>query len=241
MSDDLIRLSDLLPAYARYHALSLPEAAFGLQELIGEVCIEYMLRREDILPKQLFWVGRVVSSEVSIRGYELDEEGLLSYFEGLCNPLPGVDSNFIQCFCCSVNKRVCIPASIVYSSRETLGQWIGSAGIEASDFVSSSGMGSRAEADEGKAVLQSKELNSISLIIGGLVELIKEVDKAHTDQSPDEAVKKRSETIRRRVLGLRSDRKNFDPCTAIISLAEAAGVDMPKSHKTLKKYMGGWA
>lgn len=241
MNNELIRLSDLVPDYARYHNVSFHEAAYSLHELMEDLWVEYsVLRRIDQLPERLFWVGRVSSEKPSNRGYELDYDALLGYFKGLRESLPGTGSSLIKCFCNAVRDYKDIPVSAVYSSRAALGKWILDAGIEAPNFILDGHADKQAREDNEGGELQVKELNSIGLIINGLINLIKEVDKAHAEQVLDEAAGKRADTIKRRALGLRSQRKNFDLCSAILSLADVAGVDMPKSHKTVRKYMGDY-
>lgn len=235
MTDELIRLCDLLPMYSNYHGVSLPEAAFGLYELMDEAFLAYLGRSEELLPERLFWVGRVGSSEPSARGYVLGHEGLLKYFKGLCDSSDGIQS--INCFCHAEYEYTNVPASIVYSSKEALSEWLKNAGVSDHPFVLDAGANSREYG--GSGAVSSKELNSISLIVNGLVELIKEVDKAHTVQGLDAAAQMRADAIKRRALGVRSVRKNFNPCMAILSLADAAQVEMPKSHKTLGKFMKG--
>lgn len=239
MNDELIRLSDLVPEYARYHKVSFHEAAYGLHELMEDLWAEYsVLRRIERLPEHLFWVGRVSSSKPSSSGYEVDYDVLLGYFKGMREPSPGIDNRLIKCFCNAERDYKDIPASVVYSSRAALSSWILDAGIEAPDFILDGNVDKRANGGSEGEEFQAKELNSISLIINGLINLIKEVDKAHAEQPLDGASGKRADTIRRRAFGLRSPRKNFDLSSAILSLADAAEVDMPRSHKTLRKYMG---
>lgn len=235
MTDELIRLCDLLPMYSNYHGVSLPEAAFGLHELMDEAFLAYLGRGEELLPERLFWVGGVSSSKRSVRGYVLGHEGLIKYFKALSEP--SGSTQFINCFCHAEYDYVNVPASIVYSSKTALSEWLKNAGVSDFSFVLDVGVSSKECGSS--SVISSKELNSISLIINGLVELIKEVDKAHTVQGIDAAAQIRADAIKRRALGVRSVRKNFNPCMAILSLADAAQVEMPKSHKTLGKFMKG--
>ncbi|MBF8164578.1 hypothetical protein IVE04_25765 [Pseudomonas mendocina] len=238
MSSDVKRLSDLVPNYARYYMVSHQEAAYALHELIQELSVEYVDVREDRLSLgKVFWVGRVGESKRSARFYNLSFDGLGKYFDSFINPLSEVDNSLVGCFCASEAELKRIPASVIYFSRKALGELILSARLEVPAFILSDEV-LQAEENQGDAGFKQKEQNYISLIINGLFEIIKEVDKAHTEQFLDEESKRRAETIKRRAMGLRSARKNFNPCPAILSLAEAAGVDMPNSPKTLRKYMG---
>ncbi|MEW7860048.1 hypothetical protein [Pseudomonas chlororaphis] len=240
MNDDLMRLPDLVSEYARYYEVDTQEAAHALHELIKELYLEYSVRQGKVaLPDHIFWVGRVGSSQRSNRIYKLFFEGLIKYFDDLCDPLPGIDKDLVRSYCESDSSTKDIPVGLIYLSRVALGEWILDAGIEPPDYMLIGNADKGAKGSEGGEKFQAKELGSISLILNGLINLIKEVDKAHTEQPLDDASGKRADTIKRRALGLRSVRKNFDPCLAILSLAEAAEVEMPKSHKTLRKFMKG--
>ena len=70
MNDDLIRLSDLVPEYARYYKLNLIEAAFGLHELLDETFLVYLANNEKPPLEDLFWVGRVNSPQRSTKDFE---------------------------------------------------------------------------------------------------------------------------------------------------------------------------
>ena len=77
---------------------------------------------------------------------------------------------------------------MVYFSRAALSEWVIDAGVEVPIFLSVGTAGRQAEGDDERREFQTKELNSISLIINGLISLIKEVDKAHCDQSAESSV-----------------------------------------------------
>ena len=78
---------------------------------------------------------------------------------------------------------------------------------------------------------------SIGQIISGLVDLIKEVDRAHTEQPVDDKARMRADTIKLRAARLHDSSSIYNLCTTILNLADAAEADMPRSHKTLEKYM----
>lgn len=74
--------------------------------------------------------------------------------------------------------------------------------------------------------------------MNGLVDLIKEVDKAHREPPTDSFGRKRAEKIKIHASRLNNPpRKNFDMYSALISFAEDAEVDIPTDHQTLRKYM----
>lgn len=235
MNDELIRLSDLVPEYARYHEVSTQEAAYDLNELIEELYREYAVRLGRSMPDNIFWVGGAKSSKRSSKGYELDFGGLRRYFKSLVDS-PETGSPLFNCFCRAERDYASIPAGVVYFSKSALVEWILSAGIEPPDFILGGNEGECIEGSEETDELIEKEWVSIRKIISGLIELIREVHNSHAEPALGEEARKRAETIIRRASRLNPVRKNFDPYPVIISLAEVAGVDMPKSPKTLKRY-----
>lgn len=241
MNDDVIRLSDLVPEYARHYKVSPQEAAYALHELIVDLYSEYHVKREEkVFPEYIFWVGRVGCSRRAAKSYKLFFNGLIEYFNNLFNPSPDTDDGLVRCYCVSDNVPKGIPAGIVYLSRAALGEWVLDAGIEPPELMFSSNADRGAKEIEGAKEFKTIELGYISKIISGLVELVKEVDKAHSVQLLDDAGRRRADAIKRGASRLNNPaRKNFDLYSALISLAEDAGVDMPKDHKTLRKYMRG--
>lgn len=233
MNDDLMRLSDLVPEYARYYELKLIEAAFGLHELLDETLLVYLANNEKPSIEDLFWAGRINSPQRSTKGYVVDEEALLKHLKNLCEPQTGIDSSFINCFCHYEYTHKNIPTNIVYFSRTALSELIIKAGLEAPGFLLSDYTIEYQDTSV-KRSSQAKRENSLKKIINGLFEIIKEVDKAHTEPTLDDKSKKRAETIKRRALELHAPREK---CAAILRIADAAGVDMPKSAKTLQQYI----
>ncbi len=235
MSADLIRLSDFVPEYARYYEVSPQEAAHDLYEIIEALFQEYAVRQGKLLPEHVFWVGGARTSQRSRKGYELDFGGLRRYFKMLaCSGEAG--SSLLDCFCRADRDYTSIPARVVYSSRASIFEWIVGAGIESPSFLlgsDGSEGGKRLESVEG---LLAKELGYISRIISGLVNLVMEVDKAHSEQPLDKAGRERADTIKRGVSRLKNDRKNFDLCKAVLSLAEDAGVDMCRDARTFRTW-----
>jgi hypothetical protein len=237
MSDEM-RLPEVVAGYANYYGVDVPEAAYALHELIAELYQEYGVRQGKVaLPGHVFWVGRADSSRHSIRKYKIFFGGILSYFDSLYDSVWREGSDLIPTYCESDKNGRDLPANLIFLSKKALAEWLEQAGGEAPQFLLVDDVSARVELNNDGQGVQAKELGSISLIISGLVNLIKEVDKAHTERPVDSRAEKRAEAIKRRAAGLRSSRKNFDLCSAILALADAAETDMPKSHKTLKKYM----
>lgn len=237
MNDDVMRLSDLLSAYARYHAVTLPEAAFGLYELMDEAFLSYLGRFEELLPEQLFWVGRVGSSEPSPKGYVLDHQGLLKYFKGLCEPSTGADNQFISCFCHSDYSNTTVPASVVYFSRKAFIDWIQAASTKIPEFLSSKNLENNPGKpnEENIKAFQGKELVSIRGLARGLIEIIVELDRAHRGLSK----KTNPEAILRAASQLDLNKKSSKWRAALADLANAAEVeDFRGNRRTLEKYVG---
>lgn len=235
MSYDVIRLSDLVPKYASHYKVSAQEAAFALHELVVSLYSEYHVKRgEMVVPDHIFWVGRVGCSQRSLKTYKLFFNGLIDYFNNLFSPPPETDSGLVRCYCVSESDAKDIPAGIVYLSRLALGEWVLEAGIEALEFI----LGGNTKIDKKMSGLKEQELGTINKIMNGLVELIKEVDKAHRELPTDYDGKRRADEIKAHASRLNNPpRKNFDVYSALISLAEDAGVDIPTDHQTLRKYM----
>lgn len=237
MNDDVMRLSDLLPAYARYHAVSLPEAAFGLYELIDEAFLSYLGRFEELLPEQLFWVGRVDSAEPSPKGYVLDHEGLLKYFKGLCEPSAGVENQFINCFCHAEYSNTTVPASVVYLYRNAFSEWIKAASAKPPEFLSNEALENNpcSPSEEEIKAFQGKELVSIRALARGLIEIVVELDRAHRGLSK----KTNPAAILRAASQLDLNNKPSKWYAALADLAAAAEVeDFRGNRRTLEKYVG---
>ncbi len=239
MNDDVIRLSDLVPEYARYYKVSSKEAAHDLHEVIRELHMEYSeIQKNKLSPNDIFWVGKTGSPQKSTRIYSLSFEGLGKYFDLILNPLPGLDNSLAECFCASDADFKKIPASTIYASKQSLSERMIGVGFERSDFLLDSSSTSQPETGHDEESFKTIELNYISLIINGLIELIKEVDKAHTEKPLKPEARERAKKIKLRASQLHSHRKNSDPSPSIQNLAEAAGVKIPRSVQTIRKYMG---
>ena len=239
MNDDVMRLSDFVPEYARYYKVSAKEAAHDLHEVIRELHMEYSeIQKNKLSPNDIFWVGKTGLPLRSTRIYNLSFEGLSKYFESIRNPIPGLDNSLVECFCASDADFKKIPASTIYASKQTLSERMLSVGFKRSDFLLDSSSTSQPETGHREEPLKTIELNYISLIINGLIELIKEVDKAHTDKPLKPEDRKRAEDIKLRASQLHSQRKNADPSPSIKNLADAAGVRVPRSVQTIRKYIG---
>lgn len=239
MNDDVIRLSDLVPEYARCYKVSPQEAAYALHELIVSLYSEYHVKRaEMVIPGHIFWVGRAGNSQRSAKIYKLFFNGFTEYFNNICNSPPETGNGLVRCYCESDSDPKDIPAGIVYLSRAALSEWILDAGIEPPEFISSSNTSEISEKDKSRSGFKEQELGTISKIMNGLVDLIKEVDKAHREPPTDYDGKKRADQIKKHASRLNNPpRKKFDVYSALISFAEDAGVDMPKDHQTLRRYM----
>lgn len=233
-----MRLPDFVSEYARYYEIDVPEAAHALHELIKDLYQKNCVPQGRLaLPIDMFWVGRADSSRRSIRKYKLFFEGVIYYLDALRDSLPPEGFDLIPTYCEDDKDGKDVPVNLIYLSRKSLSAWVAQGGGEIPAYLSLDESSIYAKKGKQEETFQSKELNSISLIISGLVNLIKEVDKAHAEFPNDANAAKRADAIKRRASALRSPRTNLDLFSAVLALADVAEVDMPKSRKTLKKYM----
>lgn len=240
MSDDVIRLSDLVPEFARRYNVSLPDAAYALHELFTELNTNHHSRQPNkAIPDQVIWVGRVGSPTRMAKPYKLYFFAISEYFNDLLNSNYNPESIFVQCLITGEKSDTKdIPAGIVYLSRTALSEWVLDAGIEPPELILNSNAGEISEKDKSGSGFKEQELGTISKIMNGLVDLIKEIDKAHRELPTNYDDKKRADKIKTHAARLNNPpRKKFDVYSALISFAEDAAVDMPADHQTLRKYM----
>ncbi|HUE91870.1 hypothetical protein [Pseudomonas sp.] len=240
MNDDVMRLSDLVPEYARRYKVSLSDAAYELHELFIELNTDHHLKQPfKAIPDQVVWVGRVGSPTRTAKPYKLYFSTLAEYLNDFIDSNCNSESKFVRCLYAGEHiDAKDIPSGIIYLSKSALGEWILDAGIELPEFILSSSAGERSEKDKSGSGFKEQELGTISKIMSGLVELIKEVDKAHREPPTDYDGKKRADKIKTHASRLNNPpRKKFDVYSALISFAEDAGVDIPTDHQTLRKYM----
>ena len=84
MNDDVMRLSDLVPEYARRDKVSLPEAAYALHELFIELNTDHHSKRPfKAIPNHVVWVGRVGDPTRTAKPYKLYFSALAEYFNDL--------------------------------------------------------------------------------------------------------------------------------------------------------------
>lgn len=246
MSAGLIRLSQFVPEHASHHGIELQEAAYDLRELVEALSDYYFKSHGGELPEQVCWVGGATSSRRSAKHYLIDFESLLNYFSGWDNSSTASNPLF-ECYSKTERNYTASPAGCVYFSKALMAEWILKAGLDCPEFLVEEGA-EKPGNDELEGI-RGKELKYVEALAQGLAKLIEEVDRAHADPVPNRAslsedkVKdaiNRAETIKRRASDLRTPRRsNSNPYFALIRLAEAAGVDLPKSHKTIEKYMEG--
>ncbi|WP_313037062.1 hypothetical protein [Stutzerimonas nitrititolerans] len=239
MNADAVRLSDVVPKYALYYKTSPQEAAYALHELIVDLYSEYHVKREQmVVPDHVFWVGRVGASQRPTKTYKLFFNGLIEYFNRLCSPPADANNSLVRCYCVSDSDPKDIPAGMVYLSRAALSQWTLEAGIEPPEWLLNGNSGARAKKAKKEVEFNEQERGTISKVMNALVDLIKEVDKAHREIPDGYDRKRRADKIKHHTSMLNNPpRKNFDVYSALIRLAEEAGVDIPADHKTLRKYM----
>jgi len=241
MSDDSVRLSDLVPEYSRYYKVTPKEAAHALHELIDDLYSEHGERRGDRLSiNEIFWVGKPECSKRASRNYNFYFQMLSQYFEGFFASASEVIPVCISCYSESDESFKDIPASLVWLSRRKFSEWVLDAGIDPPESIFKTGVASKSLDDAADSALKTLELESIRKIMVGLVRLIKEVDKAHREQSVNYEEKRRSDRIKLRALRLNNPpRKNSDLYRELKEFAEDAGFELVKDRQTLRKYMHG--
>ncbi|NIM32080.1 MAG: hypothetical protein GTN60_12280 [Pseudomonas stutzeri] len=238
MNDDQMRLSDLLPEYARYNKLTPQEAAHALHELFEELYIKHSETLENRLSlNSIFWVEGAKSSERKARPYRLNFQLFSKYFYDIFNSSPKIENGLINCYSEASEQFKNIPASVIYFSRTNLGEWIQTVSTEPLGFLfnEASEKNSCKPSKEEIKAFQGKELVSIRGLARGLVEIIIEVDRAHRGLSkkldPDAILLAGSE------LDLELKASKWHEILA--TLAEAAEVeDFRSNRRTLEKYVG---
>ena len=137
MNDDVMRLSDLVPEYARYNKVTLQDAAYALHELFIALESDHHSKQPyKAIPDQIIWVGRVGSPARSAKAYKLYFSVLAEYFNDLIDSNCNSESKFVRCLYTgehSDNKD--IMPSMVYLSKSLLGQLIYDAANESLGFL----------------------------------------------------------------------------------------------------------
>ncbi|MGX0954484.1 hypothetical protein AB7M18_000612 [Pseudomonas viridiflava] len=237
MNNDLMRLSDLVPAYSRFHKVSDQEAAYALHELIEELYVEHGVNRfRPNSINDIFWVGSLGGFERSTRLCMLYFQSLSKYFYDLFESSSVDQKDLLSCYSEFSQQSVNIPAKVVCFSRVALFEWIVDAGFKAPQFILAGDVNKVGEVKGGDG-FSEKELGSISRLMNGLVDIIKAVDQAHREPPANYHGKMPADNIKGYAYMLSNPpRQNSDVYNILISLAEEAGVDIP-TDKTLKKYM----
>lgn len=235
MNEDLIRLSEFVPAHARSNGVSTQAAAYDLKEMIDALSEAYYVSLGASLPERVCWVGGVTTSRRSSKSYMIDFESLASYFETwVLSPEDGEPS--FQCFCKLEREYRVMPASSVYFSKNELAGWIQAASAEIPAFLANQVLASSPgpSREEIKA-FQGKELVSIRGLARGLIDLIVAVDRAHRGL-PD---KTKAAAILRAASQLDMNERASKWRAALVDLADAAEVeDFRRSRQTLDRYIG---
>lgn len=225
---DVIRLSDLLPAYCKQHGVGIQTAAYALRELIQELQAAYKVDRPNLpIPSDLIWVGQAGSSDRAIKEFNIYFDGLSEYFGSFIDT--GVGVELVTTLCVADVEVKGVPAQMLYISWCNFCEWVLAADLEPPIL----------KVGEGREATSRRMLDAdkVGEIVDGLIKLIVEVDRAHA--APGDEDRRRMEKVRLRAQDLRvPPRKNANLAQAVISLADAAGVDMPKRATTLEKYMG---
>jgi len=239
MSNDVMRLSDLVSEYARYYRVSLHDAAYALHELFIELNFNHQFRQpHEAISDQVIWVGRVGSPTRSLKPYKLYFSVLAEYFNSLIGLSVESEPNFVQClYVGEPYESKDIMPSMVYLSKALLGELIHETVNESLGFLfneDSAEYPCMSSEKETKA-FQGKELVSIQGLARGLIEMIIEVDKAHRGLSK----KTNPAAILLAASQLDLNKRPSKWRAALADLAAAAEVeDFRGNRRTLEKYVG---
>lgn len=239
MNDDVMRLSDLVPEYARYYRVSLQDAAYALHELFIELSSNHQSKQpHQAIPDEVIWVGRIGNSTRSLRPYKLYFSVLTEYFNSLIGSSDESEPKFVRClYTGEPYENKDIMPSMVYLSKSLLGELTHETVNESLGFLFNedpekySGMSSEKETK----AFQGKELVSIQGLARGLIEMIIEVDKAHRGLSK----KTNPAAILLAASQLDLNKRPSKWRSALADLAAAAEVeDFRGNRRTLEKYVG---
>lgn len=235
--NDVVKLSELISNCARGSKLSFEEAVYDLYRLAKGLRQHHERQGKVVVPDDVSWVGGVASSKKSLRVYKLFYSAFESYFDTLCCSL-SESGDCISSYCETDSTARDVPVSLIYVSLSGLERLALEAGLDRSEYLFNTGDSVCAEVDKDSKGLREIELNKVSVIITGLIQLIKEVDKAHSVKYSSDLEKRRAESIRRAMVNINgSTRKNYDICNALKYLADDAGVEMRIDLQTFKRYM----
>lgn len=239
MNDDVMRLSDLVPEYARHYKVSPLDAAYALHELFTELNADHHSKQPNkAIPNNIVWVGKVGSSVRSTKAYKIYFSGLAEYFNALIEKGCNSEFNLVRCLYVGEHSDTKdIPPSMVYLARSLLSDLVSSTSIELSDFLlnQAPGVASYKPSEEGAKAFQGKELVSIQGLARGLIEIIIEVDKAHRGLSK----KTNPAAILLAASQLDLNKRPSKWRAVLADLAVAAEVeDFRGNRRTLEKYVG---
>lgn len=238
MSDDVMRLSDLVPEYARHYKVGAQDAAYALYELFDEMDSE----QGRAVPADVMWVGRVASSMPADMSSlsdmrVLDFSDIAGHFSDLAGLSCNSESKYVGCtYIVEGNiKHKYIPSSMVYLSKSLLGKLIHADTSEFLSFLFNEGTEGSMLSNEQAEGFRGKELVSVQGLARGLIEMIIEVDSAHRGVSSK--INPEAILIAACKLGQKlSDRAWYE---ALADLARAAEVeDFRSNRKTLERYVG---
>lgn len=239
MNDDVMRLSDLVPEYARHYKVSPPDAAYALHELFTELNTDHQSKQPNkSIPNNIVWVGKVGGSMRSTKAYKIYFSGLVEYFNALIEQGCNSEFNLVRCLYVGTHSDTKdIPPSMVYLSRSLLSDLVSSTSIELPGFLLNEApeVARYKPGKEETKAFQGKELVSIQGLARGLIEIIIEVDKAHRGLSK----KTNPAAILLAASQLDLNKRPSKWRAVLADLAAAAEVeDFRGNRRTLEKYVG---
>jgi len=222
MSEDTIRLSDLVPMHGQLIGPDpdLKAAAYDLHQTVQRLSDYYYVAKGPDVPSKICWLGSVSNSQRSARRHQIDFGMLNRYFSNWDTaPTPtGPD------FECSIGgdfQRV--PASAIYLSRAALIDWLETAGIEPPQVLLSPLATSTSKVKAPRTTLEQREMNSVKLLLNTAFELL-------------HAIAQNGSPLRASAAKLNPDASPGLKAKAFSELANLAGIDMKFNVKTISKY-----
>lgn len=240
--NDVVKLSELIFGNTYGSKLDFEESVYDLYELAKGLRAYYEQLGRVMLPANVLWVGGGDSPIKSVRNYKVSYAGLENYLNNLCGPVSESGCDFIPSYCETDATVRDVPVNLIYVSLSELEKLILEAGVKHWAPVSKAKMIVSVQAKTSGEELRQIELNKVSVIINGLISLVKEVGKAYSDNHLGDVEKRRADSIKSTVRNInKATRKDFDICNALKLLADDAGVDMRVDLQTFKKYKAGGA
>lgn len=222
MTEDTVRLSDLVPMHGQWIGLGpdLKAAAYDLHQTVQRLSDYYYAAKGPDIPSKLCWLGSVSNSQQSTRRHRIDFGMLNRYFSNWATATTPLGPDF-DCFIEGDFERV--PASAIYLSRAALIDWLEAADIECPQVLLSPPATSRTKIKTPRTALEPREINSVKLLLNSAFELL-------------HAVSQNGSSLRATAAKMDQNASPGLKAKAFSELASMAGIDMKLDAKTISKY-----